>query len=536
MLEEEENEHPTMQFGKRNTKERVMKEIPPPRSFLPTDDQLFRDGLPDVDFLKTHLFHEGKLKLEQALRIVKQATGILTQEPTMVKVPAPLVICGDIHGQYYDLLRLFEVAGGAPPDNRFLFLGDYVDRGYFSVECTLLLLSMKICHPEYIFLLRGNHECRHLTRHFTFHLECTRKYGESLYSACMEAFDAMPMAAIASEQFFCVHGGLGPDLRKLKQLVSTDRFCEPPRSGLLCDLLWSDPTVNYGEGDRWDSFLSNSSRGCSYRFSFRDCTKFLDANGLMAVVRGHEAQAEGYRLYHPHPKTGFPTLITLFSAPNYADVYGNKGAIMVYDGHAMNIRQFEATPHPFHLPRLMDAFDWSLPFVAESVVNLLLAILNIPSMQSTLNELDEAGRAKLAAYKEQKMLAAEVQEVARLGRLLASERLEREAGTELVNAVGATVASAPESLTDCDASFKSTIQSFEQARLCDRINEMEPAIIGLEDDASSVSSAGSIVEPEPSQCLMELAKEVVGADEAQHKIEAEGRDPLELIVETLHLD
>ena len=105
----------------------------------------------------------------------------------------------------------------------------------------------------------------------------------------------------------------------------------------MCDMLWSDPTTNYGE-DKRDSFIMNMSRGCSYRFSSGDCTKFLDNNKLLAVIRGHEAQSEGYRLYKAHPKTDFPTLITLFSAPNYVDVYNNKGAILFYDGSTFNIQ------------------------------------------------------------------------------------------------------------------------------------------------------------------------------------------------------
>ncbi|TMW47262.1 hypothetical protein DOY81_007661 [Sarcophaga bullata] len=342
-----------------NTKERMISEVPLPPAHKLTMEEVFdaKTKKPNYDVLKQHFLKEGRIEEEPALRIINEGAALLRNEKNMIDVEAPITVCGDIHGQFFDLVKLFEV-GGPPESTNYLFLGDYVDRGYFSIECVLYLWSLKICFPDTLHLLRGNHECRHLTEYFTFKQECQIKYSDKL-----------------------------------------NRFREPPAFGPMCDLLWSDPLEDFGNEKNNDYFSHNSVRGCSYFFSYSACCEFLQKNNLLSVVRAHEAQDAGYRMYRKNQVTGFPSLITIFSAPNYLDVYNNKAAVLKYENNVMNIRQFNCSPHPYWLPNFMDVFTWSLPFVGEKVTDMLVNILNICSDEELVggpdDELEEELRKKI---------------------------------------------------------------------------------------------------------------------------------------------
>uniref|UniRef100_A0A672ZWE4 Serine/threonine-protein phosphatase n=1 Tax=Sphaeramia orbicularis TaxID=375764 RepID=A0A672ZWE4_9TELE len=181
---------------------------------------------------------------------------IFLSQPILLELEAPLKICGDVHGQYYDLLRLFEY-GGFPPESNYLFLGDYVDRGKQSLETICLLLAYKIKYPENFFLLRGNHECASINRIYGFYDECKRRYNIKLWKTFTDCFNCLPVAAIVDEKIFCCHGGLSPDLQSMEQIRRVMRPTDVPDQGLLCDLLWADPdkdVLGWGENDRGVSF------------------------------------------------------------------------------------------------------------------------------------------------------------------------------------------------------------------------------------------------------------------------------------------
>lgn len=274
-----------------------------------------------------------------AFQIVLQMRDMLRALPSLVDVTVPdgkhFTVCGDVHGQFYDLLNIFELNGLPSKENPYLFNGDFVDRGSFSLEVILTLFAFKCLYPTGLHLARGNHESRSMNKIYGFEGEVKSKLSDTFVELFAEVFCCLPLAHVINNKVFVVHGGLfSVDGVKLSDIRAIDRFCEPPEEGLMCELLWSDPQPAPGRGP--------SKRGVGLSFGGDVTKKFLKDNNLELVVRSHEVKDEGYEIEHDGK------LITVFSAPNYCDQMGNKGAFIRFESPEMkpNVVTFSAVPHP----------------------------------------------------------------------------------------------------------------------------------------------------------------------------------------------
>jgi len=331
------------------------------------------------DFLK----RQGRIRKKDILKIIKISKKKFDQEGNILHTEDPLTIVGDIHGQFYDLIKLIKMCG-SPKKRKYVFLGDYVDRGNFSIEVLLLLLSLKINFPGNILMLRGNHESKQMTSNFNFRKECLYKYDQEIYKSFIDLFNSLPLGCVINKRFITFHGGISPQLKSLEDLNKINRFKEPPGSGLFCDLLWSDP-VEKDSGEQRSEYIRNEKRGCSFTYGRKALTNFLARNKLGTLIRAHEVQIEGYKMFKWGEGT-FPNLITLFSAPNYCDSYNNKGAVIKLSNDALNITQISFSEHPYYLPDFMNIFSWSLPFVSEKTVEMFVDILKKQAKHSKLDK------------------------------------------------------------------------------------------------------------------------------------------------------
>ena len=216
---------------------------------------------------------------------------------------------------------MFEV-GGSPPNTNYIFLGDYVDRGKQSIETICLLMAYKLKNEVNFFLLRGNHECAQINRAYGFYDECKRRYNVKLWRLFVELFNILPIGACIDDKILLVHGGISPELNAISQLRNIKRPTDIPESGLLCDVLWSDPCSMAKD---WDE----NERGVSYTFNENSLNKFLENNDLDLLCRAHQVVEEGYEFF------GDRDLVTVFSAPNYCGEFDNSAAIMMVDENLM---------------------------------------------------------------------------------------------------------------------------------------------------------------------------------------------------------
>ncbi|KIM85175.1 hypothetical protein PILCRDRAFT_66774 [Piloderma croceum F 1598] len=254
------------------------------------------------------------LKNAEIAGICQAAREVFLNQPTLVELSPPVKIVGDVHGQYSDLIRLFEMCG-FPPAANYLFLGDYVDRGKQSLETILLLLCYKIKYPENFFLLRGNHECANVTRVYGFYDECKRRCNIKTWKTFIDVFNCLPIAAIVASKIFCVHGGLSPSLHSMDDIKRIQRPTDVPDYGLLNDLLWSDPSDTALD---WE----DNERGVSYCFGKAIINDFLVRYDMDLICRAHMVVEDGYEFWNDR------TLVTVFSAPNYCGEFDNYGACM----------------------------------------------------------------------------------------------------------------------------------------------------------------------------------------------------------------
>lgn len=294
-------------------------------------DRLLEIGLkrPNNSSANSSRKNKDKLSLtsQEIKYVLNKSRSIFLDQPTLLRLSPPVKIVGDIHGQFHDLIRIFNSCG-YPPYTNYLFLGDYVDRGYKSLETILLLLCYKIKYPENFFMLRGNHESANITKIYGFYDECKRRLpsisgNHKLWKTFVDVFNALPIAATINDKIFCIHGGLSPDLVDLKQIENIKRPTDIPDNGLLADLLWSDPDplIKNFSPTNWPK----NDRGVSYCFGKKHVDYFCLKFKMDLIVRGHMVVEDGYEFFDKRK------LVTVFLAPNYCGEFDNYGAIMSVD-------------------------------------------------------------------------------------------------------------------------------------------------------------------------------------------------------------
>ncbi|KAI9023117.1 Metallo-dependent phosphatase-like protein [Hyaloraphidium curvatum] len=273
----------------------------------------------DVDALIARCYRR-ELPSEREVRLAcERCKDILASEGNAREMRAPVTVVGDVHGQFYDVLEIFKI-GGFCPDTNYVFLGDYVDRGYYSVETISLLTCLKVRYPERICLVRGNHESRAVTQTYGFYAEVIRKYGNAnVWHYFTNLFDYLNLACIVEGSVLGVHGGLSPSIQYLDQIKVLDRFREIPHEGPIADLVWSDPQQAAEVGKQE---FALSPRGAGYIFGSAVTARFLHVNGLDSIVRAHQLCQEGYQILHDD------RLVTVWSAPNYCYRCGNDAAVL----------------------------------------------------------------------------------------------------------------------------------------------------------------------------------------------------------------
>ena len=257
-----------------------------------------------------------KLKESDIKYLCDESIKLLNKESTLLKLNGDIYIAGDIHGQYYDLIKIFNHIG-MPSKKRYLFLGDYVDRGVYSVETYSLLLALKIKYPENIYIIRGNHESDWLNESYGFKRECIKKYNYKTWANFIKTFEYLSLGALIDNKIFCIHGGLSPRLNKVNGLNTVKKpYKIEDKNSLVTDIVWNDPE------NKVEGYKQNKDRGIGHIFGKNVVDKFMAENNLELICRAHEVVDEGYKFMFNNK------LVTIFSAPKYCNTNDNKGAVM----------------------------------------------------------------------------------------------------------------------------------------------------------------------------------------------------------------
>lgn len=297
-----------------------------------------------IEYFKVSKILHRRYALEILCRVYKYFVAQPTLVDINIKPKQKFTVVGDIHGQFFDLLNIFKINGLPSESNPYLFNGDIVDRGSFSIECILLLLSLKLLYPQHLYISRGNHETHTMNQMYGFEGECKHKYSSNIYEFFTQVFQVLPLAhcligtddnGTQISKILVMHGGLfSQDNIKLEDIKKIDRNRQPPNEGLMCEILWSDPMPVEGR--------VVSKRGIAIAFGPDVTKEFCTNNHLNCIIRSHEVKQLGYETAHNGQ------CITVFSAPNYCDTMGNDGAIIRLEGPNLKPEfvRFAAVAHP----------------------------------------------------------------------------------------------------------------------------------------------------------------------------------------------
>lgn len=278
--------------------------------------------------LNLTLFSANKI-----ITVCEAVAKIFAQEPIVLSLSSPQIIIGDLHGQLLDLIRIIKDNGG-PHKTKYLFLGDLVDRGEFSIETILLVLTYKALWPQNVYIIRGNHE---------FVFSCSQDFYQDIksnysnphivFGAFLNAFSQMPLGAIIDDSVFAVHGGIGPEFSRIDQLKEIKRPLDDFGNPVIDSALWSDPNAQLSE-------YEPSHRGTGYLFGKNVLTKFLQTNGMKILIRGHESVSQGFEYQFNRQ------CLTVFSASNYCGRLENDGGVIIMKSPT-DITTKTYTPLPF---------------------------------------------------------------------------------------------------------------------------------------------------------------------------------------------